>query len=95
MAFASSLGLGTYTVDNVLDLTSTNNKFNFYSAAWYYTTQSACSATRTMAQSSSVDADTWFDSYLTTCDGLDSTWKTSQPERYTYWTSAKEAFGIE
>ncbi|KAJ4386660.1 hypothetical protein N0V93_009558 [Gnomoniopsis smithogilvyi] len=93
--FAAALGLGTYTVDNVLDLTSTSDKFTFYSAAWYYTTQSSCSATRSLAQSGNVDADTWFDSYLTTCDGMGSSWNTSEPERWTYWTRAKEVFGIE
>lgn len=91
--FAAALGLGTYTAATVLDLTS-NNKFNFYSAAWYYTTQSACSSTRSMAQSDSVDADAWFDSYLTACDGMDSTWNSTEPERWTYWARAKDVFGI-
>lgn len=91
--FAAALGLGTYTVDNVLDLT-TNDKFTFYSAAWYYTTQSGCAGTRSMAQSADVDADTWFNSYLTACDGMDSTWNSTEPERWTYWARAKDAFGI-
>lgn len=91
--FAASLGLGTYTVDTVLELTS-NDTFTFYSAAWYYSTQTACAATRSLGQSATVDADAWFESYLADCDGMGSSWNSTEPERWTYWTRAKEVFGI-
>lgn len=81
------MGLGTQTVDTVLDLVSTNDKFTFYSGAWFLTTQ--CSS----ARYTSGDVDAWFESYMA-CDGLGDGWKTSQPQRWTYWESAKTAWGL-
>lgn len=82
------MGLGTFTTATVLDLVSTNDKFTFYSGAWFLTTQ--CSGT---ARYSSGDLDTWFESYMS-CVGLGSDWKTSQPTRWTYWETAKTAWGL-
>lgn len=73
-------------MDNVLDLT-TDNKFNFYAASWYYNT--SCPD----IQRPTGSADTWFEAYMT-CDGLVEGWQTSQPERWAYWESAKAAFSL-
>ncbi|CAN8100587.1 unnamed protein product [Discula destructiva] len=88
--YAADLGMGSYTTGNVLDLTS-DDTFNFYSAAWYYTT--TCAALHQTGPGG--DADAWFESFMgPNCDGLADGWKTSQPERWTYWESAKTAFGV-
>lgn len=86
--FAAAMGLGTFTSGTVLDLTSTNNNFTFHSGAWFLSTQ--CSGT---ARYTSGDVDTWFGAYMA-CDGLADGWKTSQPTRWTYWESAKTAWGL-
>ncbi|PSR75525.1 hypothetical protein BD289DRAFT_487077 [Coniella lustricola] len=78
------------TTATVLDLVTTD-EYNFGTAAWYYSSQSACATARSM---STDDADAWFDEYMANCDGMGSDWATSEPDRETYWTAAKAAFNL-
>lgn len=86
----SELASQNPTTATVLDLV-TANEYNFGTGAWYYSSQSACETARSMSKD---DADAWFDEYMANCDGMGSSWATSEPERETYWTAAKEAFGL-
>lgn len=86
------MGFSGETTATVMNHVS-NDTFNFFSGAWYYTIQSACSTARSME---SGDADSWFVEYMDNCDGMGdvSTWNSSQPERWEYWAAAKSAFGL-
>lgn len=90
VAYAEAMGFSGQTTSTVMDLVS-NDTFNFYSGAWYYTSQEACATARSLAGG---DADAWFDEYMSNCDGMGSSWNSSEPERWEYWARAKEAFGL-
>lgn len=73
------------TESTVLDLV-TADEYNFGTGPWFYSTQ--CDSAK--AAATSAKADDWFQAYMS-CVGVSTD---SQPERLTYWNSAKTAFSL-
>lgn len=80
----SALASKGLTTSNVLD-TVTEDVYNFGTGPWFYSTQ--CSAAKSQT---SGTADAWFEAYMS-CVGTSTS---AEPERLTYWNSAKSAFGL-
>ncbi|KAG6362009.1 hypothetical protein INS49_010238 [Diaporthe citri] len=72
------------TESTVLDLV-TADEYNFGTGPWFYATQ--C---ETAHAATSGKPDDWFQAYMS-CVGVSTG---SQPERLTYWNSAKTAFSL-
>lgn len=72
------------TASTVLDMV-TADEYNFGTGPWFYSTQ--CSSAQSAA---SGGADAWFTAYMS-CVGVDAS---AQPERLTYFASAKTAFNL-
>lgn len=68
----------------MLDLV-TADEYNFGSGAWFYATQCEPAHAATSGQ-----PDAWFQAYMG-CVGVSTS---IQPDRLTYWDSAKVAFGL-
>lgn len=85
--YASSidaLSAESITTSNVLDYV-TKDKYNFGTGPWFYSTQ----CTDAQGQTGG-GADAWFEAYMS-CVGVSTS---AQPERLTYWNSAKKVFGL-